>query len=192
VAVASLRVGVWGGATALHDGLEEQLAKQLAQVRSERDELAVVERGLERVSEQFADGRALASPEPGQVGGRTVMLIPHRTPDVEETVLPLDYQRILAVMRHASCVRPPDRSTGTLTTAQPQDQTLMKQTPQSNPSRWRVYVNDRGSPKISARAPCRKPRSCAERLWHRGLMPVRALVPECSPKVFVIDGFQIL
>jgi hypothetical protein len=86
----------------MHDELEEQLAKQLAQVRSERDELAVVERALERVSEQLADGRASASPEPGQVGGRTVMLIPHRTPDVEETMLPLDYQRILAVMRQAA------------------------------------------------------------------------------------------
>jgi hypothetical protein len=47
------------------DELEEQLAKQLAEVRAERDELAVAERVLERVSEQFADERAF-----GRVGAR--------------------------------------------------------------------------------------------------------------------------
>ncbi|MFF9666962.1 hypothetical protein [Streptomyces althioticus] len=35
------------------DELEEQLAKQLTQVRAERDELAIAERVLERVSEQL-------------------------------------------------------------------------------------------------------------------------------------------
>jgi septal ring factor EnvC (AmiA/AmiB activator) len=52
------------------DKLEEELAKQLAEVRSERDELAVAERVLERVSEQIADERVSAAPLPGQVGGR--------------------------------------------------------------------------------------------------------------------------
>ncbi|MEU0820274.1 hypothetical protein [Streptomyces mirabilis] len=84
------------------DELEEQLAKQLAEVRAERDELAVAERVLDRVSEQLADERASAAPAPGQVGGRPVMLIPHRTPDVEETMLPPDYQRILAAVRQAA------------------------------------------------------------------------------------------
>ncbi|QNE73266.1 hypothetical protein F0344_00215 [Streptomyces finlayi] len=65
------------------DELEEQLAKQLTEVRAERDELAVAERGLERMSEQLADERASAAPTPGQVGGRAVILIPHRTPDAE-------------------------------------------------------------------------------------------------------------
>ncbi|MEV4924820.1 hypothetical protein [Streptomyces roseoverticillatus] len=37
------------------DGLEEQLVKQLAEVRAERDELAVAERVWQRMSEQFAD-----------------------------------------------------------------------------------------------------------------------------------------
>ncbi|MFD9630317.1 hypothetical protein [Streptomyces violascens] len=83
------------------DELEEQLAKQLAEVRAERDELAVAERVLERVSEQLAGERASAAPMPGQVGGRAVMLIPHRTPDVEEAMLPRDYQRILAAVRQA-------------------------------------------------------------------------------------------
>ncbi|WP_258382827.1 hypothetical protein [Streptomyces sp. NTH33] len=84
------------------DELEEQLANQLAEIRAERDELAVAERVLERVSEQIADERASAAPAPGQVGGRAVMLIPHRAPDVEETMLPPDYQRILAVVRQAA------------------------------------------------------------------------------------------
>ncbi|MEU4896132.1 hypothetical protein AB0B12_25775 [Streptomyces sp. NPDC044780] len=84
------------------DELEKQLAKQLAEVRAERDELAIAERVLDRVSEQLADERASAAPAPGQVGGQAVMLIPHRTPDAEETMLPPDYQRILAAVRQAA------------------------------------------------------------------------------------------
>ncbi|MGJ5797968.1 hypothetical protein ACSCB1_02150 [Streptomyces europaeiscabiei] len=84
------------------DELEEQLAKELAEIRAERDELAVAERVLERVSEQLADERASTAPVPGQVGGRAVMLIPHREPGVEETMLPPDYQRILAAARQAA------------------------------------------------------------------------------------------
>ncbi|MEU9153653.1 hypothetical protein AB0D59_24645 [Streptomyces sp. NPDC048417] len=84
------------------DELEEQLVKQLAEVRAERDELAVAERVLERVSEQFADERVSAAPTPGQVGGRAVMLIPHRTSGVEEAALPSDYQRILAAVRQGA------------------------------------------------------------------------------------------
>ncbi|MGW2779491.1 hypothetical protein ACWC4C_44655 [Streptomyces olivaceoviridis] len=44
------------------DELEGQLAKQLAEVRAERDELAVAERVFERVSKQLADERASAAP----------------------------------------------------------------------------------------------------------------------------------
>ncbi|NEB79003.1 hypothetical protein G3I40_27850 [Streptomyces sp. SID14478] len=36
------------------------------------------------------------------MGGRAVMLVPHRTPDMEETMLPPDYQRILAAVRQAA------------------------------------------------------------------------------------------
>jgi uncharacterized protein involved in exopolysaccharide biosynthesis len=50
------------------DEPEEQLAKQLTEMRAERDELDVAERVLERVSEQLADERASAAPAPGQVG----------------------------------------------------------------------------------------------------------------------------
>jgi hypothetical protein len=84
------------------DELDEQLAKQLAEVRTERDELAVAERVLERVSEQLADERAPAASVPGQVAGRALMLIPNRSPDVEEAMLPPDYQRILAAVRQAA------------------------------------------------------------------------------------------
>jgi chromosome segregation ATPase len=70
------------------DELEEQLATQLAEVRAERDELAVAERVLERIAGQLAEERASARPMPGQVGGRAVMLIPHREPGVEEGSLP--------------------------------------------------------------------------------------------------------
>jgi hypothetical protein len=54
------------------------------------------------VSEQLAEERASATPAPGQVGGQAVMLIPYRTPDAEETVLPPGYQRILAAVRQAA------------------------------------------------------------------------------------------
>ncbi|MCA6091423.1 hypothetical protein LE181_04460 [Streptomyces sp. SCA3-4] len=52
------------------DEFEEQLARQLAEVRAERDELAVAERVLERMSEQIADERASAAPVPGQVAAK--------------------------------------------------------------------------------------------------------------------------
>lgn len=84
------------------DELEEQLAEQLAEIRAERDELAVVERVLERVSEQLADERAQTVPLPGQVGGRAVVLIPHREPGANDAMLPPDYQRILAAVRQAA------------------------------------------------------------------------------------------
>ncbi|WP_251060827.1 hypothetical protein [Streptomyces sp. ISL-100] len=84
------------------DEREEQMAKQLAELRAERDELAVTERVLERVSEQLAGERASAAPVPGQVGGQAVMLVPHRTSGVEEAALPPDYQRILTAVRQAA------------------------------------------------------------------------------------------
>ncbi|MFE1885780.1 hypothetical protein [Streptomyces diastatochromogenes] len=84
------------------DELEEQLAKQLVEVRAERDELAAAERVLERMTGQLAEERASAGPMPGQVGGRAVMMIPHREPGVEEDVLPFDDQRIIAAVRQAA------------------------------------------------------------------------------------------
>ncbi|WP_432091349.1 hypothetical protein [Streptomyces sp. NRRL F-5630] len=72
------------------DDLDEQLATQLAQVRTGRDELAVAERILERITGQLAEERASAESMPGQVGGQAVTLIPHRAPGVEEDALPWD------------------------------------------------------------------------------------------------------
>ncbi|GAB7102029.1 hypothetical protein JCM4814A_03430 [Streptomyces phaeofaciens JCM 4814] len=77
-------------------------AKQLAEVRAERDELAVADRVLERMAGQIAEERASAGPVPGQVAGRAVLLIPHREPGVEEHSLPWDYQRIIAAVRQAA------------------------------------------------------------------------------------------
>ncbi|MFJ4343454.1 hypothetical protein [Streptomyces sp. NPDC088915] len=51
------------------DELEEQLAKQLVEVRAERDELAVAECVLERMTGQLAEERASNRPVPGQVAG---------------------------------------------------------------------------------------------------------------------------
>ena len=54
------------------DVLEEQLVKQLAGVRGERDELVVAERVVQRISEQgFGEYLSLApAPPEAQVGGR--------------------------------------------------------------------------------------------------------------------------
>lgn len=84
------------------DELEEQLAKQLAEVPAERDELAVTQGVLERMTGQLAEERASATPMPGQVAGRAVMLIPHREPGVEEGSLPWDYPRIITAVRQAA------------------------------------------------------------------------------------------
>ncbi|MCD2469566.1 MULTISPECIES: hypothetical protein [unclassified Streptomyces] len=48
---------------------------------------------------QLFEERASTRPVPGQVAGRTVMLIPHREPGKDESMLPPDYQRIIAAVR---------------------------------------------------------------------------------------------
>jgi hypothetical protein len=83
------------------DGLEEQLVKQLDQVRAERDELAVAVRVLARMGERIAGERAAVAPASAQVGGRAVLLVPHRGDSVDEAALPGDYRRILAIVRAA-------------------------------------------------------------------------------------------
>ncbi|RMB80163.1 hypothetical protein [Streptomyces shenzhenensis] len=45
------------------DELEEQLANQLVEVRAERDELAVAEKVLERMSEQLACDQGRCRPD---------------------------------------------------------------------------------------------------------------------------------
>ncbi|WP_030058124.1 MULTISPECIES: hypothetical protein [Streptomyces] len=83
------------------DELEDQLVKQLEQVRAERDELAVAERVWKRMAEQFAAETAVAAPASVQVAGHAVLLVPHRGPGVGVDALPPDYQRILAIVRGA-------------------------------------------------------------------------------------------
>ncbi|UKY54901.1 hypothetical protein [Streptomyces inhibens] len=81
------------------DELEEELVKQLSEVR---DELAVAVRVWQRMSEQLADERATAGSPVVQVAGRAVRLVPDRASGVAESALPADYQRILAAVRQAS------------------------------------------------------------------------------------------
>ncbi|MEU6019642.1 hypothetical protein ABZ826_38540 [Streptomyces sp. NPDC047515] len=83
------------------DELEDRLVKQLEEVRSERDELAVAERVWQRMAEQLAVESAAAEPAAAQVAGRAVLLVPHRGPGVDQDALPPDYQRILAIVRDA-------------------------------------------------------------------------------------------
>ncbi|MBZ3900438.1 hypothetical protein [Streptomyces griseiscabiei] len=72
------------------DELEEQPAKQVAELRAERGELAVAEKVIVPVGERLAELRASAGSAPGQVGGRAVMMIPDRTSCVYESRLPPD------------------------------------------------------------------------------------------------------
>ncbi|MEW5630757.1 hypothetical protein AB1388_30030 [Streptomyces hydrogenans] len=51
------------------DDLEEQLVKQLAEVRAEREDLAAAERVLAWMGEQVAAERAATAPAVAQVGG---------------------------------------------------------------------------------------------------------------------------
>ncbi len=83
------------------DELEEQLVKQLDEVKAERDELAVAERVLTRMSGRTAGERAAVAPASAQVGGRAMLLVPHRGDSVDETALSDDYRRILAIVRAA-------------------------------------------------------------------------------------------
>ena len=84
------------------DELEDQLVKQLDQVRAEREELAVAERVWKRMAEQFAAEQDAASPVAVQVAGQAVLLVPHRGPGVDVDALPPDYQRIMAIVREAA------------------------------------------------------------------------------------------
>lgn len=84
------------------DELEEQLANQLAEVRAERDELAVAEQVLQRMGEQIAEERAAAGSPVVQVAGRAVRLVPVRAPGVAESALPAEYRRILVAVRQAA------------------------------------------------------------------------------------------
>ncbi|MER5363546.1 hypothetical protein [Streptomyces sp. NPDC002785] len=86
------------------DALAEELGKRLREVEAEREELVIAERVLHRLAERDrlqAEAAALVAPAKAQVAGRAVLLVPHRGDDLEETALPGDYRRILAIVRAA-------------------------------------------------------------------------------------------
>jgi hypothetical protein len=109
------------------DGLEERLVKQIAEVPTERDELAVAERGLQRMSEQIAGERAAVGSPVVQVVGREVRLVPDRAPGVAESALPVEYQRILTAVRPWDAPAGAGRRSGRIWTRTTQD--LAAQTP---------------------------------------------------------------
>ncbi|MEV5162712.1 hypothetical protein [Streptomyces sp. NPDC053728] len=86
------------------DVLAEELGKRLGEVETEREELVIAERVLLRLAEQDraeVEAAALVAPVKAQVAGRAVLLIPHRGDDPDETALPGDYRKILAIVRAA-------------------------------------------------------------------------------------------
>ncbi|WP_330434293.1 hypothetical protein OIC43_08405 [Streptomyces sp. NBC_00825] len=83
------------------DVLTEKLAKQLAEVQAEREELVIAERVLNRLAEQDRAAAGAAAPVPGRVAGRAVLLIPHRGENIDEAALPDDYRMILAIVQAA-------------------------------------------------------------------------------------------
>jgi hypothetical protein len=86
------------------DGLEESLARQLAEVRAERDELAVAEKVWARAEAAVASGAAPVAPEAASalVGGRPVLLVPHRSTGMGEDALPPEYRKIMGILRAAA------------------------------------------------------------------------------------------
>ncbi|MBR8642187.1 hypothetical protein KEF29_29810 [Streptomyces tuirus] len=87
------------------DQLAEALAKRLAEVDAEREELAVAERVLRRLYEQEAEdatgGQDAGPPQRVQVAGRSVLKVPHRSEVPDASALPGDYQRMLKIVQAA-------------------------------------------------------------------------------------------
>ncbi|MFI9588689.1 hypothetical protein ACIHCQ_44605 [Streptomyces sp. NPDC052236] len=66
--------------------------------------MVIAERVLHRLAEQDraeAEATAAVAPVKAQMAGRAVLLIPHRGDDPDETALPDDYRKILAIVRAA-------------------------------------------------------------------------------------------
>ncbi|MFJ1610446.1 hypothetical protein ACIOHS_45160 [Streptomyces sp. NPDC088253] len=79
------------------DEEEKLLAERLDAVRAEREELVVAMRVWERMHAQLDAGRPSAQAATVQVGGRGVLLVPHREAGAGEEVLPPDYQRLMKI-----------------------------------------------------------------------------------------------
>ena len=86
------------------DGLEESLARQLAEVRAERDELAAAEKVWARAEAAVTAEAVPMAPEAASalVGGRSVLLIPHRAPGMGQDALPPEYRKIMEILRAAA------------------------------------------------------------------------------------------
>ncbi|MEU3002286.1 hypothetical protein [Streptomyces sp. NPDC006995] len=87
------------------DALAEELGKRLGEVEAEREELVIAERVLHRLAGQDraaeVEAAARVAPVKAQVAGRAVLLIPHRGDAPDESGLPDDYRKILAIVRAA-------------------------------------------------------------------------------------------
>ncbi|MFF5365367.1 hypothetical protein ACFY4I_39265 [Streptomyces scabiei] len=83
------------------DALAEELGKQLQEVQTERDELAIAERVLNGLAEQARADAGAVAPVSVKVAGRAVLFIPHRSDAADEGALPGDYREILAIVREA-------------------------------------------------------------------------------------------
>ncbi|SHN20421.1 hypothetical protein SAMN05216268_123148, partial [Streptomyces yunnanensis] len=71
------------------DEEEKLLAERLDAVRAEREELAVAMRVGERMHAQLDAEKPSTQAETAQVGGRGVLLVPHRRAGAGEDILPL-------------------------------------------------------------------------------------------------------
>ncbi|MFD7055934.1 hypothetical protein ACFWBS_43710 [Streptomyces mirabilis] len=95
----------FAGRRAELDELAESLAKQLTEADAEREELAVAERVLRRLSEQEAEAEAAGQdaglPQQVQVAGRSVLKVPHRREVVDASALPGGYRRMLQIAQAA-------------------------------------------------------------------------------------------
>ncbi|WP_239590303.1 hypothetical protein [Streptomyces aureoverticillatus] len=83
------------------DEEEKLLAERLDAVRAEREELAVAMRVWERMHAQLDVEKPSTQAETAQVGGRGVLLVPHRKAGAGEDILPPDYQRLMKIVRDA-------------------------------------------------------------------------------------------
>ncbi|MFF5362750.1 hypothetical protein ACFY4I_25715 [Streptomyces scabiei] len=83
------------------DALAEESGKQLQEVQTGRDELAIAERVLNRLAEQARADAGAVAPVSAKVAGRAVLLILHRNDAADEGALPDDYREILAIVREA-------------------------------------------------------------------------------------------
>ncbi|WP_371591698.1 hypothetical protein [Streptomyces virginiae] len=82
------------------DEEERLLAERLDAVCAEREELVVAMRVWERMHAQLDAERPSAQAATAQVGGRGVLLVPHRETGAGEEVLPPDYQRLMKIVRN--------------------------------------------------------------------------------------------